>query len=74
MDLRTDPAVVDFDEFVMLDQRHLPVDHLGRAVVHVDGVPATDDLQHQDPEDKHRNTSLLALRSQTQDKSGSEEG
>jgi len=37
----------------MLDQRHRLVDHRGRVVVHVDGVPAVDDLQQQDPEVEH---------------------
>jgi hypothetical protein len=43
--MRTDPAVADFGKFVVFDQRRHLVDHRGRAVVHVDGVPAIDDLQ-----------------------------
>jgi len=47
------PTVADF---VVLDQRHRPVNHRGRVVVHVNGVlavPAADDLQQQDPEVEH---------------------
>jgi hypothetical protein len=50
LDPRIDPAVADFG---VLDQRHRPVDPWGQAVVHVDGVPAADYLQQQDPEAEH---------------------
>jgi hypothetical protein len=53
LDPRTDLAVADFSKFDVLDQRHRPVDHRGQAVVHVDGMPAADDLQQQDPEVDH---------------------
>jgi hypothetical protein len=48
LDLRTDPAVADFCELVVLDQRYCPVEHRGWAVVHVNGVPEADNLQQQD--------------------------
>jgi hypothetical protein len=51
----------------VLNQRHRSIDHHGWAIVHVDGVPAADDLQQQGC--KIPKLRSLALRYPAQDKS-----
>lgn len=45
LDPKTNSAVADF---AMPDQRHCPIDHRGRVVVHIDGVPGVPILVDQD--------------------------